>query len=196
MAFNNVGVQVADLTAANCLDEVGMMAAAAVTWELFYLFTVFIIHPAACATRDKATAFAVYYDTNAGATVYTLGLDCLASGQAANLKNQWDRFVVQEGNKRIGSIGVINIAESAAERPDPRSQLLLSQCPAAQVHLMDPLVADVAVTSLEIPVPVVMQSLAPQRRICRRTTPLIIIHACRDGLRPFDITDTATQLVT
>src|SRR5687768_11823912 len=65
--------------------------------------------------------------------------------EAADLEDDHDVAVVVDGELRVGRLAVVLVAEAAADAQDLRRQVLLAGPPAAHVHLVDALVADVAV---------------------------------------------------
>src|SRR5262249_38870038 len=71
----------------------------------------------------------------------------------------------------------------------------LVQPPAGLVHLVDALVAQVAVAGVPDPVPVVVQPLAHQRLLGGGTAPQVIVHGGGRLLRALDLADGAAQLV-
>src|SRR5262245_2227282 len=55
------------------------------------------------------------------------------------------------------------------------------QAPAADVHLMNALVADVAIAVVPVPVPVIVKAVGIERARGRRPQPQVVINALRDG---------------
>ena len=71
----------------------------------------------------------------------------------------------------------------------------MTQGPATQIHLMNPLVAEVAIAGVKIPVPVVMQ-LTPTKGFHRcRADPQVVVDALGYIARPIDLADRLAWLV-
>src|SRR5262249_54055109 len=72
--------------------------------------------------------------------------------------------------------------EVAADRGNARGKSD-PETPARDVHLMDRLIADVAVPGLPDPVPVVVKPIPAERPSPRRAGPEVVVDADRNGLR-------------
>src|SRR5579884_726839 len=120
MAFENVGVEVLDLAAADGLDEVAIMVFAAVP--------------------DIADP----------------GAEQSLGQESAHLKNQLTVAVIEDTNLRVGGLAIVEVAVAAADAENAFGQLLLVQPPTRLVHLVNALVAQVAVTGVPDPVPIVV----------------------------------------
>src|SRR5262249_13003728 len=103
--------------------------------------------------------------------------------------------VVVNANLRVGGLAVVDVAEAAADTDDRFGQLVLAQAPAGLVHLVDALVAQVAVAVIPLPVPVVVEALAHQRLHRRRPAPQVVVDRGRDRLFAGHLADAAARLV-
>src|SRR5439155_3640912 len=82
--------------------------------------------------------------------------------QAAHLEDQPLLAVVVDADLRVGRLAVVGVAEAAADADDRTADVVAAQAPAGDVHLVDALVAQVAVAVVPGPVPVVVQVDAAQ----------------------------------
>src|SRR5262249_23321018 len=71
------------------------------------------------------------------------------------------------------------LREASAEAPDPARQPGVRDGPAGDVHLVDALVADVAVAEIPEPVPVVVDEVAVVRLLGRRPEPEVEVQVGR-----------------
>ena len=76
---------------------------------------------------------------------------------------------------RIGRVAIVLIAGTSAHAEHLRAQGGGAQSPSGDVHLVDALVAQIAVAGDELPVPIVMELGAHQGLQRRRTAPQIIV---------------------
>src|SRR5215468_4761937 len=97
--------------------------------------------------------------------VADLGAFVVLGQQAAYLEDQLTVAVVENANLRVGGLAVVDVAEATADAESRAAQLVLAQAPAGDVHLVDALVAQVAVAVVPDPVPIVVQVLAHQRAV-------------------------------
>src|SRR5438046_9925617 len=96
---------------------------------------------------------------------------------------------------RIRRGPVVDIAEAAAETEDARRKLVLAQEPAGNVHLVNALISQIAVSGVPNPMPIVMEAFAHERFHRRRAAPEIIVDAGRNWLRAVHFADARTALV-
>src|SRR5262249_47337913 len=82
----------------------------------------------------------------------------------------------------VGGLPGILIAEPAAVTDDPLADIVDAQSPAGEVHLMDALIAEVAVAVIPLPVPVVMELRAGQGVHRRRPAPDVVVDVFRNGV--------------
>ena len=80
--------------------------------------------------------------------------------QAADLELELAVVELEADVQRVGRLAVVGVAEPAAGGHHGLGQLVLAQAPAGQVHLVDALVAEVAVAVVPVPVPVVVEPVA------------------------------------
>src|SRR5262249_54021451 len=78
---------------------------------------------------------------------------------------------------------------------DGAGKLVLLEPPASLVHLVNALVAQVAVAEVPLPVPVVVEALAQDGLHRGRATPEVVVHSLRRRLRAVDLADAAARLV-
>src|SRR5882724_11530044 len=88
-----------------------------------------------------------------------------------------------KNNLRVRRGAVVFVSETSANADDLRRNFLFAQHPARDVHLVNALVADVAVPGFPNPMPIVMKALAHQGVFRRGAAPQVIIDRGRDGLR-------------
>src|SRR5437773_7319023 len=96
---------------------------------------------------------------------------------------------------RIRRGAVVDIAEAATETEDARRKLVLAQEPAGNVHLVNALISQIAVSGVPNPMPIVMEAFAHERFHRGRAAPEIVVDARRDWLRTIDLADARTALV-
>src|SRR5438128_1993685 len=134
------------LTAADGLDEVSLVVLLAALRELFDLLIFVVISPAAVFARQVIAIFAL--DVDADADEILEGIHdraALFAGQATDFEDKRRGLVVVDGNFSIRSCRVIVVAKATAEGEDALGERFLAEHPAALVHLVHALVADVAV---------------------------------------------------
>src|SRR5262249_10929479 len=86
---------------------------------------------------------------------------------------------------RVRRLPLVVIAESAAKAPDARGQRRVFNCPAGDIHLVHPLVADIAVAGIPKPVPIVGHQIAVIVLFWRWTEPDIEIERLGGALDRF-----------
>src|SRR5262249_18524348 len=89
--------------------------------------------------------------------------------QTADLEDQLAVAIVEDANLRVRRLAVVDVTEATADAEDALRQFGLAEAPAGLVHLVNALVAEVAVAVVPDPVPVVVQ-LGPHHRLERRRT--------------------------
>src|SRR5205823_10932571 len=87
--------------------------------------------------------------------------------------------VVEDRDVRVGRLAVVLVAEATAEPDNALRHLAPAETPAGDVHLVDALVAQVAVAGVPLPVPVVVELVLVERLHRRRAAPEVIVHALR-----------------
>ena len=95
--------------------------------------------------------------------------------EAADLEDQLRVAEVDQGDHRVGRLALVRVAEPAAEADDALGQGGAGDHPAGDVHLVDPLVADVAVAEIPEPVPVVVDVVGVERVLRRRAEPEVVV---------------------
>src|SRR5262249_44657716 len=195
VALLDLGVELFLLAAADRLDEVAEVVLATV--EGLDDGPVIGERGAAGITRADQVALAAVEDV-ADEVVALLALEVLVGSvrrQAADLEDQLAVAVVEDTHLGVGRLAVIDVAEPAAEAEDCLRQFVLAQAPAGLVHLVDALVAQVAVAGVPDPVPVVMEVLAHQRQLLRRAAPQVVVARLGDRLLAIDLADGGAPLV-
>src|SRR5438045_1556099 len=109
------------------------------------------------------------------AAVVTLGW------QAADLEDELRLAVVEEGQLRVGGLALIGVTESAAEAEDALGQRGAGDHPAGLVHLVDALVADVAVAEIPEPMPIIMHQIGMKWSLLCGPEPEVEIQFARRG---------------
>src|SRR5438105_4117629 len=91
---------------------------------------------------------------------------------------------------------IINITEAAADTEHPRGKFVHAQNPARNIHLVDALVAQIAVARRPDPMPIVVQILAHEGLLWGWSAPQIVINGFGDRLRAIHLANSAAPLVT
>src|SRR5262249_7417351 len=102
--------------------------------------------------------------------------------QVTHLEDQLAVAVVEEANLGVGRLPVVDPAEATAHAENAVAQFILTQAPTGNVHLMDALIAEVAVAVVPLPVPVVVETLAQDRTVRSGATPQVVVDRLRDWL--------------
>src|SRR5207247_2452046 len=116
--------------------------------------------------------------------------------KSSHLEKERRFGVVVENELRVGRLAVVFVAEPAPGAEHARRQGVFAEKPAGDIHLMNALVAEVAVAVVPDPMPVVMKSLSADRRHRRRAAPEIVIDVRRRRLRSVHFADAGAALVT
>jgi len=109
-----------------------------------------------------------------------LGAELLRPRQAADLEDQRRAVIGVIDDLRVGGLAVVVVAQAPANAHHARRQRRIAQEPAGDVHLVDSLVAQVAVAVVVDPVPVVVEVLPGQGLQRRRAGPEVVIQSGRD----------------
>src|SRR5207247_660708 len=100
---------------------------------------------------------------------------------------------------RVGRLAVIDVAEASADADHRLGQPLLAEAPAGDVHLVDALVAEVAVAVVPDPVPVVVDGavgrLAVRRVVRGGAAPQVVVHRGGRLLVTVHLADARPRLV-
>ena len=84
------------------------------------------------------------------------------------------------GDERVGR-GLVVIEHVMAAHGLHAGGHIDVQAPAGDIHLVDALVADIAVAVLPLPVPVVVEAVLREGFVGSRALPIIVVHAIRHG---------------
>ena len=194
VAFQDVGVQVVDAAAAAGIDEVFEVVVRA--FPFLDDLAVFVIGGGAGVVRHgDVAAFALDDDADACALELVHVLAVLVLGQTAHFKDERGLLVALIDDLGVGGFAVVLVAEAAADAPHAGGEFHLAEEPAGDVHLVDALVAEVAVAVVPGPMPVVVQLFACQLRLRRRATPEVVVDRVGDGLRAFGFANAGAALV-
>src|ERR1051325_1309983 len=215
MAFPDFGVQVGALPAlhgGNEIVEVGAALLAAL--QLLDLVAVLVEERRAGVVGNRdVTVFALDDDADARAAVnvHALGFAFLfllvaAVGtsrfrfdglrrQTAHLEDQRCLDVLMINDLRVGRLSVVLVADPAADTDHARRKLVHAEEPARDVHLVDALIAEVAIAVVPEPMPVVVELAAAQFVLRRGTAPDVVINCLGHRLRAFGQADGVAALV-
>ena len=163
MTVENIGVQVTRFAAANCLDEVGLMACAAVAFELLDFVAVIVLGPAAAPAAHKISLLTLNDVARRSSAVVVGSADVFLPGQASDFKEHRRRLVIKNGKLRVGRLAVVDVAEPSTNTDAPPRQGSLPEYPSAVIELVGSEIGHITVARLPEPVPGVMQFIAPQR---------------------------------
>src|SRR5882672_5829035 len=191
MALLDVGVQVLALATANGFDEVFPVTPAFATRRPRLLLLAqeslvgvvpFDGQVTFRAVEDVADAVAVGDQPLVIAALPNARL--VVRHPMADFKDDHHLLAVlvefEVGHLGVRSDLIVVEHKMAAHRKDLGRQRH-AQAPAADVHLVNALVADVAIAVVPIPVPVVVKAVGIERTRGRRPQPQVVINAPRDG---------------
>src|SRR5690606_8967061 len=176
VAFQDVGVEVFDLAAANGLEEVV---------EVVRVGTVVVgLHGLAVAVEDGAAQVVGAHQVTFGAVEDHADLGALVvfGVQTADLEDEGLVAVVVDADLGVGRVTGVLVAVAAAVAQHALTNVVDLQTPAADVHLVDALVTQVAVAVSPLPVPIVVELGPGQRQDGSRATPQIVVHAIGNGV--------------
>src|ERR1041384_758188 len=103
----------------------------------------------------------------------------LRGRQPADLLDDLDVAVVEHRDLRVGRRAVVLIAEAAADAEDAPWVLVLSDSPARDVEIVDPVVGHLAAAVVEVPVPVVVEAVRVERPLGRGSLPEVVVDPFR-----------------
>ena len=198
MALADVRAQLLGLAAAQAVDEVLEVRAdlEAEAVEVHLVVALGVVERGPAPVHPHLPALAVDDVADLDAAV-ALRLRVLVVGvEAAHLEDQRGAVLeVVDHHLGVGGLAVVHVAEAAAHARDPAGEPRLPQGPARDVHLVDALVADVAVAGGPHPVPVVVQPGAPQRQEVGRAAPEVVVDPVGDRLGAVREADRGARLV-
>src|SRR5215475_1021285 len=190
MALLDVGVQVLALATANGFDEVFPVAPAFATRRPRLLLLAQESLVGVVPLDGHVTFRAVEDVADAVAAAAALVIAALPNARlvvrhpVADFKDDHPLLAVlvelEVGHLGVRSDLIVVEHKMAAHRKDLGRQRH-SQAPAADVHLVNALVADVAIAVVPVPVPVVVKAVGIERARGRGPQPQVIINALRDG---------------
>ena len=79
--------------------------------------------------------------------------------EPTHLEDQRSFGIIMKDNLRVGSVPIILITQSTSDTDHPRGKLFFAQDPSSNIHLMNPLVAQVSIACVAYPVPIVVEFL-------------------------------------
>ena len=169
VAFQYVGVEIRVDAAADRGQEIAIMVSAAA--EVVELVTLRIeCRAAAVAGHDDVAVAAFKNHSHVGVFVFM-------RVQSADFEDQRLVAVVVNDHLRVGRVARVLIAVTATIAEHGVAQAVDAQSPAAQVHLVNALVPQVAVAIRKLHVPIVVQISASQRGVLGRAKPQIVVDA-------------------
>ena len=119
--------------------------------------------------------------------------------QAAHFEQQ-RRLVAVIDDERVRRLGGVLVAQASADGQRERGDGILTQEPAANIHLVGPLVAVIAVAVVPKPVPVIVHraetAVAPRRFVLGRAAPDIVVNVIGHGLRAVHQANALAAFVT
>ena len=98
--------------------------------------------------------------------------------QTANLKHQSLLSIIMNDYLGVCSVSGVNITKTATITHHGVAQMVNAQAPSSQVHLMDSLVSQIAITIRPLPMPIVVKPRSGKRCLRRWPKPKVIV----DGL--------------
>jgi hypothetical protein len=96
----------------------------------------------------------------------------------------------------VGGLAIVVITHATAEAEDPGGEGGFVEEPAADVHLVDALIAEIAIPGVPYPMPIVVQPGAAQWGFFGWAAPEVVVHASRDGLGAAGFSDAGPALIT
>src|ERR1041385_56839 len=190
----NVRVEIRVLAAVNGVDEVLVVAGRAL--ETFNFLALFVEYFGGGVTRDNDTpTFAIDDEPNRSTMVLVHFLVGRARGQAAHFEDERRILVFVKNDQRVRRGAIVDVTDAAADAEDARRKGVFAEDPAGDVHLVNPLVAQIAVAGRPNPMPIIMQILAHQRILGGGTTPQIVVDVLGHGLGAVDFADARAPFV-
>ena len=213
VALQNVSIQVLVVPAVNGFEKISMMALAAL--EIFDSLALLVAGDrAAVIGHDHISTLAVDDHADAGElgnfelvddidntrkgihALFSFALVRFPGRQTAHFEDKRRFGIIMKNDLRIRRGAVINVANAAADSEDAWRKFVFAEEPACNVHLVDSLVAQIAIACWPHPMPIVVQPFAHERLHRRGTAPEIIIDPVRDWLRTIDFSNAGPPLVT
>src|SRR5690606_31873531 len=142
MALIDLGIEILGLAAANGVDEVCEVVGIRAAVELLDDLAVLIEGGSARIARQDEVAVAAVEDHADLGAAEVVGL------QAADLEDQLLIAVIMDADLGIGGFAGILVGEAAAVALHRLAQIVDAKTPAGEIHLMDALVAQVAVAGI------------------------------------------------
>ena len=180
-------------------DEVRKVIAPALPLLLLHAVAVDEVRPGVRVGDPHRAALAVHEVADRHALVLVhlplVGLCRLVTRKTAHLEDQRRAPALEDRDLRVGRVAVIDVAKATADRPDGVWHAVGAERPTGDVHLVDALIAEIAVARVQVPVPVVVQAPASQRFVCDRPEPAVVVDGRGDELRAVHPTDRSARLV-
>ena len=183
MTLERMGIPTAPLVTEAFRDLVKAVAFKAGTPDLRFTF---VPHPVAGKSKDVLKKYSQdSLQAIIRALTSPLTADERHSGEeqrpvprllGANSEDELHVVVIEYRGLGVRRFLAVVVDEMPARRKHSRRQLLLAQPPPCDIHLMDALVADVAVPEIPVPVPVVMEAVLLPRFVGRRSEPDVVFH--------------------
>src|SRR5262245_10814350 len=172
MPLDRLGREVIGLPAAHTGEEGGEVGqlqrlGAVALPELLDFLPRAVVERAAGGVAREVARLAVDHDAAVPAAELAHRGRALTGADVADLAEDRGRPVVQERDVGVGRLAAVVEGETAADAQGTRGRSVLAQGPAADVDDVDAVVPHLAVARAPEPVPLVMELLAPKRRLGR-----------------------------
>lgn len=174
VAFQNVGVLLAAIAAANGVDEV-FKNVALVELEVDFAEVLAFAAPVfkELALADDAGFKVEFVVHNAGEVAHF-------ADEAAGFKDELSLAVIKDGQLHVGGLTLVGVVGAVditpAEGDDRFGEGGVFDGPAGDVHLMNALIAHVAVAEVPEPVPVVVDEVAVEGLFGSGAKPEVEVH--------------------
>ena len=178
VAFEDVGVLLAAIAAADGVDEV-FKDVALVELEVDFAE---VLAGAASVFKELALSDDAGFEVEF--VVHDAGKVAHFADEAAGFKDELGLAVVKDGQLHVGGLALVGVVGAvdvaSAEGNDGLGEGGVFDGPAGDVHLMDALVADVAVAEVPEPVPVVVDEVAVEGLFGGGSEPEVEVHVAGD----------------
>ncbi|MBA7710731.1 hypothetical protein ES703_119677 [subsurface metagenome] len=156
---------------------------------------VVVVRPAATSTTAKIAMLTLHHHAKVSPPEVVSGPQAFSPSQAANFINNRHRLIVKKSYLRVRRLPVIVQAEPPTNADCFGGNSLLANRPSALVNIVGTEIADLPGTCIPKPVPIIVQVLPHQGHQWSRSLEEVVVHRCRDGLRPIDFANTLTEVV-
>ena len=148
--------------------------------ELLHRLPFLVIRP----RLRQPTALTMHDISNPDVLIHRLQLPVhLLQRQSPIIKQQRHRIIIKQRQLIVRRLPIILIAPSSSHTNHPLRQLRLLNRPPRHIQLMRPLIPNVSIPVIPLPVPVIMQLLTHHRHHLATRTPQIMVDVARHLLR-------------